>query len=81
MALEDKCHERAEILIERLAETYPRPLEQVLRLGLWEPLTLIAGVYDGLKQHDEAREAVSWALAAVGFVIEGGVEGPLVVKK
>lgn len=81
MALEDKCHERAEILIERLAETYLRPLEQALRLGLWEPLTLIAGVYDGLKQQDEAREAVSRALAAVGFVIQGGVEGPLIVKK
>lgn len=81
MALENKCRDRAEILIEHLAETYPHPLEQVLRLGLWEPLTLIAGVYDNLKQEDEAREAVSRALAAVGFVIEGGVEGPLVVKK
>lgn len=81
MALESKSCEYAEILIERLTETYSHPLEQVLRLGLWEPLTLIAAVYDSLKQHDEAREAVSRALAAVGFVIEGGVEGPLVVKK
>ncbi|KAJ5236365.1 hypothetical protein N7489_006456 [Penicillium chrysogenum] len=72
---------RAEVLIDRLTETYRRPLEQVLRLGLWEPLILIAGVYDSLMQQDEAREAVVQALAAVGFVIEGGVEGPLVVKK
>ncbi|CAI7642165.1 unnamed protein product [Penicillium discolor] len=81
IALENKNREHAEILIERLAETYSHPLEQVLRLGLWEPLILIAGVYDRLKQQDEAREAVSRALAAVGFVIEGGVEGPLVVDK
>ncbi|CAI7667777.1 unnamed protein product [Penicillium viridicatum] len=81
MALGKKSRQRAEILIESLAKTYPHPLEQVLRLGLWEPLTSIALVYDSLKQQDEAREAVSRALAAVGFVIEGGVEGPLVVKK
>lgn len=81
IALENKNREHAEILIERLAETYSHPLEQVLHLGLWEPLILIAGVYDRLKQQDEAREAVSRALAAVGFVIEGGVEGPLVVEK
>jgi hypothetical protein len=72
---------RAEVLIDRLTETYTRPLEQVLRLGLWEPLTLIAGVYDSLMQQNEAREAVVQALTAVGFVLEGGVEGPLVVKK
>jgi hypothetical protein len=36
----------AEVLIDRLTETYRRPLEQVLRLGLWEPLIMIAGVYD-----------------------------------
>ncbi|KAJ5384888.1 Tetratricopeptide-like helical [Penicillium concentricum] len=77
---------RAETLIERLAETYPHPLEQVLRLGLWEPLILIAGVYERQKRPEEAGEAVNRALAAVGFVLEGsgledGVEGPLVVKK
>ncbi|CAG8351337.1 unnamed protein product, partial [Penicillium nalgiovense] len=72
---------RAEVLIDRLTKTYPRPLEQVLRLGLWEPLTLIAGAYDSLMQQNEAREAVVQALAAVGFVLEGGVEEPLVVKK
>ncbi|CAG7940591.1 unnamed protein product [Penicillium nalgiovense] len=72
---------RAEVLIDRLTKTYPRPLEQVLRLGLWEPLTLIAGAYDSLMQQNEAREAVVQALAAVGFVFVGGVEGPLVVKK
>jgi hypothetical protein len=33
-----------------------RPLEQVLRLGLWEPLIMIAGVYDSLMQQDEARD-------------------------
>ncbi|KGO55768.1 Tetratricopeptide-like helical [Penicillium expansum] len=81
MALECKNHGRAETLIERLAETYSRPLEQVLHLGLWEPLALIAGVYDSLKQQGEAREAVSRGLAAIGFVLEGGVNGPLVVKK
>ncbi|CAI7581905.1 unnamed protein product [Penicillium glandicola] len=72
---------RAETLIENLAKTYPRPVEQVLHLGLWEPLTLIAGVYASQGQHDKAGEAVSQALAAVGFVLEGSVEGPLVVKK
>ncbi|KGO71893.1 Tetratricopeptide-like helical [Penicillium italicum] len=81
MALENKSRARAETLIERLAETYAHPLEQVLHLGLWEPLTLIAGVYDSLKQQSEAREAASRALAAIGFVLEGGVDGPLVVKK
>ncbi|KAJ5436145.1 Tetratricopeptide-like helical [Penicillium cf. griseofulvum] len=90
MALERSSNElsltRAEMLIERLAETYPHPLEQVLRPGLWEPLTLIAGVYESQKRLDEAAKAVSRALAAVGFVLEGsgledGVEGPFVVKK
>ncbi|KAJ6138087.1 hypothetical protein N7471_004573 [Penicillium samsonianum] len=81
MSLENNSRERAELLIERLTETYPHSLEQVLRLALWEPLTLIAGVYDSLRQQAEAREAVGRALAAVGFVLEGGVNGPLVVKK
>lgn len=81
MSLENNSRERAELLIERLTETYPHSLEQVLRLALWEPLTLIAGVYDSLRQHPEAREAVGRALAAVGFVLEGDVNGPLVVKK
>ncbi|CAG8888506.1 unnamed protein product [Penicillium egyptiacum] len=83
MALEkssEYSHNPAKMLIERLTETYPHPLEQVLRLGLWEPLTLIAGVSDSLKQQNEAMEAVGQALAAVGFVLEGGVEGLLVKK-
>ncbi|KAJ5960083.1 uncharacterized protein N7479_007233 [Penicillium vulpinum] len=79
-------HERAEMLVERLAETYPRPLDQVLRLGLWEPLTLIAGVYGRRKEWEKAGKAVIRALEGVGFVLEGSglegdVEGPFVVKK
>ncbi|KAJ5834705.1 Tetratricopeptide-like helical [Penicillium robsamsonii] len=77
---------RAETLIERLAETYPHPLKQVLQLGLWEPLTLIAGVYERQKRPEEAVKAANRPLAAVGFVLEGfgwedDVEGPLVIKK
>jgi hypothetical protein len=89
MALERSSNQlsltRAEMLIERLVETYPHPVEQVLRLGLWEPLTLIAGVYESQKRLEEAAKAVNRALAAVGFVLEGSglkdVEAPFVVKK
>ncbi|QQK41396.1 Tetratricopeptide-like helical [Penicillium digitatum] len=72
---------RTETLIKHLAETYPRPLEQALRLGLWEPSTLIAGAYDSLKQQGEAREAMNGALTAIGIMLDGGVDGLLVVKK
>ncbi|KAJ5163261.1 Tetratricopeptide-like helical [Penicillium coprophilum] len=77
---------RAETLIECLAKTYAHPLEQVPQLGLWEPLTLIAGVYERHKRPDEAAKAVNRALASVGFVLDGsgfGGDGevPLVVKK
>ncbi|OQE45954.1 hypothetical protein PENCOP_c001G03916 [Penicillium coprophilum] len=75
MALENSLSKlslaRAEMLIECTAETYAHPLEQVSRLGLWGPLTLIAGFYERHKRPDEAVKAVDRALASVGFVLEG----------
>ncbi|KAJ5774296.1 hypothetical protein N7457_009192 [Penicillium paradoxum] len=90
MALENRLNvlsrQRAKLLIQQLTDTYLQGPDGALQIGLWEPLTLLASVYERQGELKEASKLILQAFEAIGFVLEGAgidasVEGPLVVKK
>jgi hypothetical protein len=75
--------EEAEKMVEKLEATFTRPLEEVLRFGMWDPRLQLADAYHGQGEYRRAGEIILIALREIGFGIEGvfEVEGELVVTR
>lgn len=72
-----------ETVAEAMAATYDRPAREVPRLAIWEAMQkpLMAAV--AMKQVPPARVVKLFlsAFAALGYVIEGGMSGTIVVRE
>ncbi|KAK4042680.1 SET domain-containing protein [Parachaetomium inaequale] len=84
----DAVAARIEAVLGAMAATYSRPASEVPRLAVWEAmqgaLMTALGMRAGHRQEVQPRRVVKLLLAALGslgYVIEGGVSGTMVVRQ
>ena len=74
---------RIETVVEAMAATYRRPANEVPRLAIWEAMQKPLMAVVGMKQVQPMRmvKLLLGAFASLGYVIEGGMSGTIVVRE
>jgi len=72
---------KLEKVITSIAKTYTQSAPEVPRLTIWDPLFAMAQMYMSQKQPTKAIESALRCLASLGYVIEGGKDAPLVIRR